>query len=257
MLLAIDIENRNTDFGVFDKGKLTANFNLSSIKDRSASELSLIIKYLLQDKQIMLEDITDIIISSVVPELDRTYMDIAYKISNKKPYYVSAGLKTGINIKYDNPKDVGSDRIIRAVGSKNRSDKNIIIVQASTITTIDYINNKKEFLGGAIMPGIDLFQEALVRESAKLPQVEIVKAKNILGKSTTKAMQNGIYYSYKKAVEAIIGEIIEQNKLDKDNTEIITSGEYAGFIEYKDLKIKSLPNLGLLGLKDIYELNAK
>ena len=257
MLLAIDIENRNTDFGVFDKGKPTANFNLSSIKDRSASELSLIIKYLLQDKQIMLEDITDIIISSVVPELDRTYMDIAYKISNKKPYYVSAGLKTGINIKYDNPKDVGSDRIIRAVGSKNRSDKNIIIVQASTITTIDYINNKKEFLGGAIMPGIDLLQEALVRESAKLPQVEIVKAKNILGKSTTKAMQNGIYYSYKKSVGAIISEIIEQNKLDKDNTEIITSGEYAGFIEYKDLKIKSLPNLGLLGLKDIYELNTK
>ena len=257
MLLAIDIENRNTDFGVFDKGKLTANFNLSSIKDRSASELSLIIKYLLLDEGIKLADISDIIISSVVPELDRTYMDITYKISKKKPYYVSAGLKTGINIKYDNPKDVGSDRIIRAVGSKNRSDKNIIIVQASTITTIDYINNKKEFLGGAIMPGIDLFQEALVRESAKLPQVEIVKSKNVLGKSTTKAMQNGIYYSYKKSVEAIIGEIIEQNKLDKDNTEIITSGEYAGFIEYKDLKIKSLPNLGLLGLKDIYELNAK
>lgn len=257
MLLAIDIENRNTDFGVFDKGKLTANFSLSSIKDRSASELSLIIKYLLQDKQTMLEDITDIIISSVVPELDRTYMDIAYKISNKKPYYVSAGLKTGINIKYDNPKDVGSDRIIRAVGSKNRSDKNIIIVQASTITTIDYINNKKEFLGGAIMPGIDLFQEVLVRESAKLPQVEIVKGQKILGKSTTKAMQNGIYYSYKKAVEAIIREIIGQNNLDKETTDIITSGEYADFIEYRDYKIKSIPNLGLLGLRDIYELNTK
>ncbi|WP_105300210.1 type III pantothenate kinase [Anaerococcus marasmi] len=257
MLLAIDIENRNTDFGVFNNGKLAANFNLSSIKDRSASELFLIIKYLLLDEGIKLSDISDIIISSVVPELDRKYMDIAYKISNKKPYYVSAGLKTGINIKYDNPKDVGSDRIIRAVGSKNRSDKNLIIVQASTITTIDYINNKNEFLGGAIMPGIDLFQESLVRESAKLPQVDIVKVEKILGKSTTKAMQNGIYYSYKKSVEAIIGEIIEQNKLDKDNTEIITSGEYADFIEYRDLKIKSIPNLGLLGLKDIYELNSK
>ncbi|WP_306485514.1 type III pantothenate kinase [Anaerococcus sp.] len=257
MLLAIDIENRNTDFGVFDKDKLKASYSLSSIKDRSASELFLIIKYLLLDEGIKLSDISDIIISSVVPELDRTYMDIAYKISNKKPYYVSAGLKTGINIKYDNPKDVGSDRIIRAVGSKNRSDKNLIIVQASTITTIDYINNKKEFLGGAIMPGIDLFQEALVRESAKLPQVEIIKGQKILCKSTTKAMQNGIYYSYKKSVEAIIEEIIGQNNLDKDNTDIITSGEYADFIEYKDLKIKPLPNLGLLGLKDIYELNTK
>ena len=257
MLLAIDIENRNTDFGVFDKGKLTAKFNLSSIKDRSASELFLIIKYLLLDEGIKLADISDIIISSVVPELDRTYMDIAYKISNKKPYYVSAGLKTGINIKYDNPKDVGSDRIIRAVGSKNRSDKNIIIIQASTITTIDYINTNKEFLGGAIMPGIELFQEALVRESAKLPQVEIVKVEKILGKSTTKAMQNGIYYSYKKAVEAIIREIIGQNNLDKETTDIITSGEYADFIEYRDYKIKSIPNLGLLGLRDIYELNTK
>lgn len=257
MLLAIDIENRNTDFGVFDKDKLKASFSLSSIKDRSASELSLIIKYLLLDEGIKLADISDIIISSVVPELDRTYMDIAYKISNKKPYYVSAGLKTGINIKYDNPKDVGSDRIIRAVGSKNRSDKNIIIVQASTITTIDYINNKKEFLGGAIMPGIDLFQEALVRESAKLPQVEIIKGQKILGKSTTKAMQNGIYYSYKKSVEAIIEEIIGQNKLDKENTDIVLSGEYADYLDFKDLKIKSIAKLGLLGLKDIYELNAK
>lgn len=257
MLLAIDIENRNTDFGVFDKDKLKASFSLSSIKDRSASELSLIIKYLLLDEGIKLADISDIIISSVVPELDRTYMDIAYKISKKKPYYVSAGLKTGINIKYDNPKDVGSDRIIRAVGSKNRSDKNIIIVQASTITTIDYINNKMEFLGGAIMPGIDLFQEALVRESAKLPQVEIVRGQKILGKSTTKAMQNGIYYSYKKSVEAIIEEIIRQNSLDKEGTDIIICGEYADFIEYKDYKIISKPNLGLLGLRDIYELNTK
>lgn len=107
------------------------------------------------------------------------------------------------------------------------------------------------------MPGIDLFQEALVRESAKLPQVEIIKGQKILGKSTTKAMQNGIYYSYKKSVEAIIEEIIGQNNLDKDNTDIITSGEYADFIEYKDYKIKSLSNLGLLGLKDIYELNTK
>lgn len=257
MLLAIDIENRTTNFGLFENDKMLANFTLASSKDRSASELYLVIKYLLLDKKIDMDKIDDVIISSVVPELDKTYATIGEYIIGKSPTFISAGLKIGINIKCDNPKDVGSDRIIRAVGARDRFKDDLIIISASTITTIDYINSKKEFVGGLIMPGINLFQESLFKESAKLPQVEIIKSDKILGKTTTSAMQNGIYFAYKSAIISIIDRIIDQHKLDIKNTKIIISGEYNSLIQNEKYKLETISNLGLYGLNKIYKLNMK
>ena len=257
MLLAIDIENRTTNFGLFESDKMLANFTLASSKDRSASELYLVIKYLLLDKKIDMDKIDDVIISSVVPELDKTYATIGENITRKSPTFISAGLKIGINIKCDNPKDVGSDRIIRAVGARDRFKDDLIIISASTITTIDYINSKKEFVGGLIMPGINLFQESLFKESAKLPQVEIIKSEKILGKTTTSDMQNGLYFAYKSAIISIIDRIIDQHKLDIKNTKIIISGEYNSLIQNEKYKLETISNLGLYGLNKIYKLNMK
>ena len=257
MLLAIDIANRSTNLAVFDKDHIRANFSLASNKDRSAHELKLIIKYLLLDFDVNLSQIEDIIISSVVPKLENTYKKASQMIAKKDPYFISPGLKIGINIKYDNPKDVGSDRIIRAVGARDRFKGDLIIISASAITTIDYINSKKEFVGGLIMPGINLFQESLFKESAKLPQVEIIKSEKILGKSTTSAMQNGIYFSYKSAIISIIDRIIDQHKLDIKNTKIIISGEYNSLIQNEKYKLETISNLGLYGLNKIYKLNMK
>ena len=257
MLLAIDIANRFTNLAVFDKDHIRANFSLASNKDRSAHELKLIIKYLLLDFDINLSQIEDIIISSVVPELENTYKKTSQMIAKKNPYFISPGLKIGINIKYDNPKDVGSDRIIRAVGARDMFKGELIIISASSITTIDYINRKKEFVGGLIMPGINLFQESLFKESAKLPQVEIIKSEKILGKTTTSAMQNGIYFAYKSAIISIIDRIIDQHKLDIKNTKIIISGEYNSLIQNEKYKLETISNLGLYGLNKIYKLNMK
>lgn len=173
MLLAIDIDNRTTDFGVFDQEKLVDKFSITTDRNRSVVEIKLMIKLILMDKNIELSDIHEIIISNVVPELSSSYEMIGRELIGKKPIFISAGVKTGLNIKCESPREVGSDRIIKAVAATRKYTGNIIIVSASSITTVDYINAKKEFLGGLILPGINLLQDSLVRGSAKLPHVEL------------------------------------------------------------------------------------
>lgn len=256
MLLAIDIENKITDFGVFDRESMLCKFSIGSDRNKSPSELKLLIKLLLLENNINLEDIDQIIISSVVPELDLIYNEISQKITGKSPMLISAGLKIGINIKCENPKDVGSDRIIRAVCANKINAGNSIIISASTITTIDYINSKKEFMGGLIFPGIDLYQKSLFLESSKLPQIEIKKTTNILGNSTTKAMQNGIYLAYKNSVWGIVSQIIEKYQ-EEENTQILLTGPFIDLIEDEKYQAKKVPNLALMGLNIIYNLNKK
>lgn len=254
MLLAIDIENKFTKFGVFDKENLLETFSLVSDKNKSIDEIEVFIKLIFKDKNIAIDAIEQIIISSVVPELSKIYEKISKNITGKNPILISAGVKTGLNIKCENPKDVGSDRIIRAVGAKEFDD-NLIIISASSITTIDFINNKNEFKGGVIFPGIDLYAKSLYQESAKLPQVEIEKTKEVLGNNTKNAMQSGIYHSYNFAISGMVEKIIDQYFLDINNLSIIITGSHANLIENNKYDFKNIPNLGLYGLKNIFEIN--
>lgn len=254
MLLAIDIENKFTKFGVFDKENLLETFSLVSDKNKSIDEIEVFIKLIFKDKNIAIDAIEQIIISSVVPELSKIYEKISKNITGKNPILISAGVKTGLNIKCENPKDVGSDRIIRAVGAKEFDD-NLIIISASSITTIDFINNKNEFKGGVIFPGIDLYAKSLYQESAKLPQVEIEKTKEVLGNNTKNAMQSGIYHSYNFAITGMVEKIIDQYFLDINNLSIIITGSHANLIENNKYDFKNIPNLGLYGLKNIFEIN--
>lgn len=254
MLLAIDIENKFTKFGVFDKENLLETFNLVSDKNKSIDEIEVFIKLIFKDKNIAIDAIEQIIISSVVPELSKIYEKISKNITGNNPILISAGVKTGLNIKCENPKDVGSDRIIRAVGAKEFDD-NLIIISASSITTIDFINNKNEFKGGVIFPGIDLYAKSLYQESAKLPQVEIEKTKEVLGNNTKNAMQSGIYHSYNFAITGMVEKIIDQYFLDINNLSIIITGSHANLIENNKYDFKNIPNLGLYGLKNIFEIN--
>lgn len=143
MLLAIDIDNKFTKFGIFNFNQMIDSFSIVTDKNKSTEEIKLIIKLILLDKEINLSDIDDIIISSVVPELSIRYEEISQKITNKKPILISSGVKTGLNIKCESPKEVGSDRIIRAVAASKTYDGDIIVISASSITTVDYINSKK------------------------------------------------------------------------------------------------------------------
>ena len=254
MLLAIDIENKFTKFGIFDNENLLETFNLVSDKNKSIDEIEVFIKLILRDKEVSIDDINQIIISSVVPELSKIYEKISNNITGKNPILISAGVKTGLNIKCENPKEVGSDRIIRAVGAKDFKS-NLIIISASSITTIDFVNKKSEFMGGVIFPGIDLYAKSLYQESAKLPQVEIEKTKEVLGNNTKNAMQSGIYHSYNFAITGMVEKIIDQYFLDINNLSIIITGSHANLIENNKYDFKNIPNLGLYGLKNIFEIN--
>ena len=255
MLLAIDIDNRTTDFAVFSQDDLIDKFSITTDRNRSVVEIKLTIKLILMDKNIELSDINEIIISNVVPELSSSYEMISRELIGKKPIFISAGVKTGLNIKCESPREVGSDRIIKAVAATRIYTGNIIIVSASSITTIDYINAKKEFLGGLILPGINLLQEGLVKGSAKLPLVEIKKPEDIIGKNTEKAIQRGIYFGYTRAVFGIVDEIIKTYSLNKENTKILVTGSNAPLLESEVYPVKEYQSLGIDGLKIIYDLN--
>lgn len=255
MLLAIDINNKNTNFGIFEDERLVTKFSIMTDKNRSTEEIKLTIKLILMDKKVDLADISDIILSSVVPELNSSYDIISKDILGKGPMVISAGVKTGLNIKCESPREVGTDRIIRAVAATQRYRENIIIISASSVTTIDYINAKKEFMGGLILPGISLLQDSLVRGSAKLPLVEIKKSEDIIGKNTEKAIQRGIYFGYRKAVLGIVDEIIKTYSLNKNNTKILTTGAMAGLLENEIYAMEEDQALGIFGLKIIYDLN--
>ena len=255
MLLTIDIENKNTNFGIFEDEKLVTNFSIMTDKNRSTEEIKLTIKLILKDKKIDLSDISDIILSTVVPELNSSYEIIAREIIGKSPIVISAGVKTGLNIKCESPREVGTDRIIRAVAATGRFKENIIIISASSVTTIDYINDKKEFLGGLILPGISLLQDSLVRGSGKLPRVEIKKPEDIIGKNTEKAIQRGIYFGYNKAVFGIVDEIVKFHSLKKENTKILVTGLKAHLLANEIYTFEEDQVLGIKGLKIIYDLN--
>ena len=255
MLLTIDIENKNTNFGIFEDEKLVTNFSIMTDKNRSTEEIKLTIKLILKDKKIDLSDISDIILSTVVPELNSSYEIIAREIIGKSPIVISAGVKTGLNIKCESPREVGTDRIIRAVAATGRFKENIIIISASSVTTIDYINDKKEFLGGLILPGISLLQDSLVRGSGKLPRVEIKKPEDIIGKNTEKAIQRGIYFGYNKAVFGIVDEIVKYHSLKKENTKILVTGLKAHLLANEIYTFEEDQVLGIKGLKIIYDLN--
>lgn len=257
MLLAIDIANKDTNFGIFDGQNLAHSFSIRDNTNKSTDEIRLIIKLILADKGIDLADIKDIIISSVVPELANTYTEISRTITGKDPMIIGPGVKTGINIKCESPKEVGSDRIIRALAASLIHEGDLLVISAASITTIDYINSKKEFLGGLILPGIDLFEDALRRQSAKLPQVEIKKSASILGNNTVTSIQNGIYYGYQKALSGIIDEIMGDYGLADENIQIITSGNFASFLDLGKRPSQNHPDLSLVGLRAIYELNTK
>ncbi len=255
MLLAIDIDNKFSNFAVFDGANMICDFQIGSGKNKSKDELRLAIKLLSEDKAIDLNDIEDIIISSVVPELLVSYQEISRKITKKDPIIISPGVKTGINIKCENPRDVGTDRIIRAVGAVNSYTGDIIIISAASITTIDFINSNKEFLGGLIMPGIDLFEKSLHHESARLPKVAISKRNNALGKNTKDSIKNGIYWAYKNSIIGSVNEIIDEIKIDLKDLKIITTGPFGSFIDSEIYDINYIPSLGFLGLQRVYQLN--
>lgn len=255
MLLAVNITNKNIFFGIFDNDKLLNSYKIKSDINSSEDEIYILMKLLLEE-DFSKSSIKDVIISSVVPELGLTMKNTLKKYLNIDAHMVGVGLRTGLNIKCENPKEVGSDRIVNSVAAVNLYGGPAIVTNLDHIMTFDFITDRKEFKGGLIFPGINLAKNALVNFSAKLPQVDIEYTKDAVGNTTVKAIQSGLINSYLSIFDGNLDKIISETGFDKDEINIIATGSQAELITKKtNHKIIIDKNLNLKGLNIIYKIN--
>jgi len=204
MLLVIDVGNTNTVLGLYDGERLIHDWRVRTVIDHTIDEYGMLILTLCQNSQILPRTITDIIISCVVPPMLNILEPLCQKYFGIAPLIVEPGVKTGMPILYDNPKEVGADRIVNAVAAYEKHKKAMVIVDFGTATTFDYISAKGEYMGGCIAPGIMISIEALFQRAAKLPRVELSKPKSVITKDTVSGIQAGIMYGYAGLVDGII-----------------------------------------------------
>ncbi len=256
MLLCIDIGNTNIVLGIFQDDKMLNHWRIRTERDMTGDEVGILINNLFMPTQLEVRSISDIIISCVVPPLISGFKDFCLLYLNREPMIVGPGIETGMPIKYDNPEEVGADRIVNAVAAYQKYKTGLIVVDFGTATTFDYISGEGVYQGGAIAPGITISAEALFQKASKLPRVEIfARPKTVVAKETIGSMNSGLVYGYAGLVDGIVNRIKEE--IGSDLTVIATGGlaplikSEAGSIDYIE------EFLTLEGLKIIFDLNSQ
>ncbi|WP_141434197.1 type III pantothenate kinase [Bacillus sp. 03113] len=253
MIFVFDVGNTNIVLGVYDGEELKYHWRIETDRHKTEDEYGMIIKVLFENVQLSFAHIDGIIISSVVPPIMFSLERMCHKYFHIKPLIVGPGVKTGLNIKYENPREVGADRIVNAVAAIHEYGSPLIIVDFGTATTYCYVDEHKQYMGGAIAPGIGISTEALYSRAAKLPRIEIARPDGVVGKNTVAAMQAGILYGYVGQVEGIVTRIKEQSKKEP---RVIATGGLANLIAEETSMIEIVdPFLTLKGLKLIYKRN--
>lgn len=256
MLLVIDVGNTNIVLGVYDGEKLINDWRVATNKDKTSDEYGLVIEQIFNYHGLKTSDIDAVIISSVVPPLMYTLQAVSKKYFKCDPYIVGPGIKTGMNIKYDNPKEVGADRIVNAVAAYEQYGGPIIVVDFGTAITFCAISKSGEYLGGAIAPGIKISSEALFMRTAKLPKVEIVKPDRVICKNTVSSIQAGLIYGYVGLVDNIIAKMKEELSEEGEVKTVVATGGLASLISSESKYINRIDKLLTLeGLRIIYDRN--
>lgn len=253
MLLAIDVGNTHIMLGVYKDESIAVYWRLATRKESTEDELGMIVKNLLHNSHLELNDIKAIAISSVVPPLMYSLERMANKYFNLKPLIVGPGIKTGLNIVTDNPREVGADRIVNAVAAYNLYGGPLIIVDFGTATTFCALSKTGDYLGGVIAPGIGISLEALFEKAAKLPRVEILRPERVIGKDTVASMQSGIVYGFVGQVDGIVRKMIDEFSVQP---RVIATGGFASLIASESDTICEVNSLLTLeGLRIISNMN--
>lgn len=253
MLLVFDVGNTNIVLGVYKEKELLEHWRLSTLPYRTADEYGMLLRNLLNSAGIAMDAIKDVVVSSVVPPLMFSLEQMTQKYFGAVPLVVGPGIKTGLAIRYDNPREVGADRIVNAVAGYELYGGPLIIVDFGTATTFCAISAKGEYLGGAITPGIGISTEALFIQAAKLPRVEFIRPPSVIGKNTVHSIQAGIVYGFAGQVD----EIVRRMKRELGGSAfVLATGGLAELIARESGTIDRVDLLlTLAGLRIVYERN--
>ncbi len=253
MLLAIDVGNTNIKLGIFDGDELRETFHLATNVNQMPDEYAVIILSLLHHRGVEISGIKEGAISCVVPPLLTVFHELFDRYFNIQPLTIGPGVKTGVRIRFENAREVGGDRISNTAGALSLYKAPIIVVAMGTATVFDTISKDKEYLGGAVAPGIAIAAEALYARTAALPRVELVRPKKAIGTNTIAAMQSGIIFGYAGLIDGIVTRIQEELG---EKAMVVATGGYSSIIAKEAKTIDKVnPNLTLIGIKVIYDAN--
>lgn len=253
MLLAVDVGNTHTSVGLYDGQRLVHDFRIETVKGKTTDEYHVLLLNLLQVAGVPRSQITASILSSVVPSLDETLAEAVRRAFDLEMLVVGPGIKTGMPILYENPREVGADRIVNAVAAYERTQGAVIVVDFGTATTFDCISAKGEYQGGAIAPGMEISAGALFSHAAKLPRAEISKPPRAVGRNTVHSMQSGIVFGYVGLVDGLVSRL----KAEMDSPcAVVATGGLARLVQPQSQSIETVDEyLTLEGLRILYERN--
>jgi type III pantothenate kinase len=255
MLLCLDIGNTQIFGGVFNEDKIVFQFRFSTRQTSSSDEVGVFLRTVLKENSIAPELINNIAICSVVPDVVYSIRNGCIKYFAIDPFILQAGVKTGLKIKYLNPQEVGSDRIANAIAAINLyPNKNIIVIDFGTATTFDVISKDKEYLGGAIVPGIRISMESLESRTAKLPAIEIAVPEKVIGRTTKDSIQSGLYFGHIGIAKEII-QRINTEAFGETKAFVIGTGGFANMFSDAGIFNAINPDLVLIGMNLAFKMN--
>ena len=253
MLLVFDIGNSNIVLGTYEGKRLMKHWRISTDRQKTGDEYGMLINDLFRFQGIRMTDIDAIIISSVVPPLVVPLVKMCERYFHLRPLIVGPGIKTGIRLRYENPREIGADRIVNSVGAFEQYGGPLIVVDIGTATTFDIVDTNGDYLGGVIAPGIGISTEALFQRAAQLPRVALVTPKTVICKNTVTGMQAGVIFGFVGQIDEIVRRIKAEMKMEM---KVIATGGMAKMISRESKTIDKVDNfLTLTGLRVLYERN--
>jgi type III pantothenate kinase len=255
MLLAVDVGNTQTVFGLFEDDQLRADWRVATRREVTGDEIGLLLRALFDERGLESEEVHGVIVSSVVPDLNATMAEAMRRFCRAEPLFIGPGVKTGMPILYENPHEVGADRIVNAVAAVARYGTPIIVLDFGTATTFDVVSRDGEYLGGVIAPGLAISAEALFERAARLHRVDLRRPPRVIGRTTEQSLQAGLFLGYASLVEGLVARIREE--LGEPAKVIATGGLAASFAPAVGCFDAVDPGLTLEGLRRIWERNQR